>query len=57
MKRQNVVMNDTGHGVKEDPTTVSIKLAAYEVMFSGFCVFTTQTHRGNIKVMSKLVFT
>ena len=48
-------LNDTGHGVEEDLTTVSMKLAELEVMFSGFTVFATHTHRSKIEVMSKLV--
>ena len=53
-KGRNIVLNDTGHSVEEN---LIIKLAAYEVMSSGFSVFTTHTHWSNIKVMYELEFT
>ena len=40
-----------------DTVSKRIKLAAYEVMCSGFSVFTTHTHWSNMKVMSEPEFT
>ena len=59
LKGQNIVLTDTEHSVKEDLTTVmQHKAGSVGGNVQWFpCVFTTYTHRSNIKVMSKLVFT